>query len=164
MGSYNYGKKEVCDWIREHFPIGSTALDIGAGDGKWRDLLPGLVMDAVEAYEPNALQLSGYRKVYIYDVCDLHYGNYDLIILGDVIEHLPVDKAQKVIEYAREHCRDLIIAVPFLYKQDDIYGNPYEVHIQDDLTRELFMKRYEGLEVLLDAADDYCYYHKRFEE
>lgn len=161
MGSYNYGKKEVCDWIRENFPSGSTVLDVGAGDGKWRELLPGLVMDAVEVYEPNAFELKGYRKIYVNDICALNYDFYDLIIFGDVIEHLTVNEAQKVIEYAKRHCKDMVIAVPFLYEQGAIYGNPYEIHKQADLTRDIFKERYSGLEVLFDAADDYCYYHKQ---
>lgn len=163
MGSYDYGKQEVCAWIREHFPRDSKILDVGAGDGKWRYLLSDYYdMEAVEAYAPNADQIMGlYRCVYAADIYGFEYDYYDLIILGDVIEHMSVEHAQAVLDYAADHCRDMIIAVPFLYRQDAIYDNPYEVHIQDDLTREIFAERYKGLEVLLDAADDYCYYHKK---
>ena len=54
MSSYDYGKPEVCAWIRRHFPPETTILDVGACDGKWRRLLPEYPnMDAVEAFEPN---------------------------------------------------------------------------------------------------------------
>jgi hypothetical protein len=53
------------------------------------------------------------------------------------------------------------VGVPFLWPQDDYDGNPYEVHIQDDLTREIFAARYPDLEVLYDPGGRYCYYHKR---
>ena len=161
MSSYVYGKQEVSGWIRRHFRRNAEILDVGACDGIWRELLPEYPnMDAVEAWAPNADRLRGYRHVYRADVRSLPYGEYDLIIFGDVIEHMTAKQAQKVLEYARPRCRDMIVAVPFLYVQGEIYGNPYEKHIQDDLTPELFDARYPGFEVLLRAAEDYCYYHK----
>lgn len=165
MGSYNYGKEEVCEWIRQHFPKDASILDVGAGDGKWKRLLPEYEnMDAIEAYFPNTWHLIGaYRNIITADICDCKYDYYDLIIFGDIIEHLTIEQAQSVLEYAKTHCKDMVIAVPFLYEQDAIYGNPYEVHVQSDLTRELFAERYKGFDVLCDAAEDYCYYHKRIE-
>lgn len=163
MSSYFYGKPEICVWVRQHFPRSSTILDVGACEGNWRRLLPEYPnMDAIEAYRPNIARISGigYRTVILDDIRFFDYEHYDLIILGDVIEHLTVDEARAVLDYAAPRCRDLIIAVPFLYEQGAIYGNPYEVHIQDDLTPENFDERYPGFEVLLRARDDYCYYHK----
>ena len=161
MSSYGYGKREVCGWVLSTFPGDAEILDVGACDGNWRRLLPEFPkMDAVEAFWPNALRLEGYRQVFTADIRNFEYDWYDLIIFGDVIEHLTVKQAQKVLDYAKPRCKDMIIAVPFLYKQEEIYGNPYERHIQDDLTPEKFEQRYPGFEVLLRAADDYCYYHK----
>ena len=161
MSSYDYGKPEICAWVRQHFPRDATILDVGACDGKWRRLLPEFPnMDAVEAFEPNLQNLQGYRDVYHSDIRDFGYEWYDLVIFGDIVEHLSVEAAKNELEYARDRCRDMIVAVPFLYKQDAIYGNPYEVHIQDDLTPENFAERYPGFEVLLRARDNYCYYHK----
>ena len=54
----------------------------------------------------------------------------------------------------------MIIAVPWLYEQCAIYGNEYGIHIQDDLTPELFAERYLGFDVLCDPGHGYCYYHK----
>lgn len=161
MSSYDYGKPEICAWVRKHFPRSSTILDVGACDGKWRRLLPEYPnMDAVEAFEPNLKHLQGYRLVFHANIHDLKYEDYDLIILGDILEHLTVDEAREVLDYAAPRCRDMIIAVPFLYEQGAIYGNPYEVHIQDDLTPELFEQRYPGFDVLLDPGHNYRYYHK----
>lgn len=161
MSSYTYGKAEICAWIRDRFPRDAEILDVGACDGIWRRLLPDYpAMDAVEAFHGNAVRLEGYREIFEADVRNFEYDHYDLIIFGDVIEHMTAKQAQKVLEYARPRCRDMIVAVPFLYVQGEIYGNPYEKHIQDDLTPELFDARYPGFEVLLRAAEDYCYYHK----
>lgn len=164
MGSYYYGKEEVCSWIRQYYRRDARILDVGACDGNWRRLLPEYSnMDAVEAYGPNLGLLHGYRAVYHADIRDFAYSAYDLIILGDIIEHLTVPDAQKVLAYAAERCADMVVAVPFLYHQGAIYGNPFEVHIQDDLTAEIFAERYPELEILLDTGHNYCYYHKRAE-
>lgn len=164
MGSYNFGKPEVCAWVRENFPTDSLLLDVGACDGKWKMLLPEYQnFDAVEAWEPNLKRLTAYRNIFHTDIRDFRYDWYDLIIFGDIIEHLPVEDAQQVLAYARPRCRDMLIAVPWRYKQDAIEGNTYEIHIQDDLTPELFAQRYHGYEVLHDPGHEYCYYHKRAE-
>lgn len=165
MSSYFYGKPEVCAWVREWFPRDAEILDVGACDGNWRRLLPEYPnMDAVEAFAPNLGRLDGYRQVFHADIRGFAYEWYDLVIFGDVIEHLTVEQAKAVLAYAKPRCSDMIVAVPFLYRQDAIYGNPYEVHIQDDLTPELVEQRYPELEVLLNPGHAYCYYHKRSEK
>lgn len=163
MGSYNYGKPEVCAWIRAHFPPESTILDVGACDGKWRYLLKEYEnMDAIDAFKPNTdrLRLLWYRNVFLGDVMDFRFERYDLILLGDVLEHLTVPDAQALLRYCGPRCRDMVISVPYLYPQDAIYGNPYEVHRQADLTADLFEERYPGYEILWGPEHDYCYYHK----
>ena len=39
-------------------------------------------------------------------------------------------------------------------------GNPWEKHIQEDLTEERFAERYPQYKLLLKAANDYAYYTK----
>lgn len=161
MSSYDIGKNVVCDWVRDNFPKDSKILDVGACNGLWKRLLREYTMDAVEIFPPNVVWLGDYRDIYNMDIYDFTYDWYDLIIFGDVIEHMSVERAQKVLEYAKKRCKDLIVAVPFLYKQGAIYGNPWEVHVQDDLTAELVAERYPMLEVLHDTQTSYCYYHLR---
>lgn len=165
MASTDWGKREICGWIREHFNPGAEILDVGACDGKWRKMLPEYTMDAVEAFRPNAERIKPlYRNVYAMDIRDIRmtYGHYDLIIFGDVLEHLQVSEAQAVLAYAKNKSGDILIGVPWRYKQGQLYGNPYEVHIQDDLTPEIFVERYPGFEPVLMGAD-YGYYHRRAE-
>ena len=164
MASLNDGKREVIEWIKARFPIGQTCLDVGACDGKWFGLLGDhLRMDAVEIFEPNITThrlRDKYRRVLNCDICDYEYRWYDLVIFGDVLEHLTVADAQMVLAYARKHCRDYIIGVPFEWPQGAIYGNPYEAHIQDDLTPEIFNKRYPDHELIVMPRGDYAYYHR----
>lgn len=160
MASHNIGKAEVVAWIREHFSPSATILDVGACDGKWRDYLPEYTMDAVEVWTPSAEAIKDkYRTVINENIVGLKYKKYDLIIFGDIIEHLSVEDAQTVLKYAKGKCKDLIVAVPFLYPQGELYGNPYERHIQDDLTDEIFNERYKGFTPIW-SDKSYCYYHK----
>ena len=158
--SFVEGKGEVCAWIRREFSPEASVLDVGPGRGTWRKLLPEYGMDAVEIFKPTADALEGYAAVYNEDIRKFHYDWYDLIIFGDVIEHLTPEDALWVLEFAKPRCRDMVVAVPFLYPQGEEYGNPYEAHIQDDLTAEIFAERVPGLAVLHDTGIGYCYYHK----
>ena len=164
MGSWGYGKAEVAHWITEHFMLGDSALDVGACNGVWWDMLGKyLEMDAVEIFVPNVVIFdlpNKYNQVAIGDIKDYKYDWYDLIIFGDVIEHMTVENAQDVLEYAWPRCKDLIVAVPFEYVQDEIYGNKWERHIQDDLTPAIFDERYPGMQLLFDTGHQYAYYHK----
>lgn len=169
MGSYNYGKTEIVEWVKKTFPKGSTCLDVGACDGKWWYLLGDyLKMDCVEIFKPNVYVhelMMKYERTFIKDIADFHYGygRYDLIIFGDVLEHMTVEKAQNVLEYAKPRCKDMIIAIPYLYTQPPIYGNPWEEHIQNDLTDEIFNQRYKGFTPLWKNSE-YGYYHKDYQQ
>ena len=164
MASLDIGKPEAVQWIKENFEEGETCLDVGACDGKWSDLLGGyLKIDAVEIYAPNILKhnlTQKYRHVFAEDVREFQYGrNYDLIIFGDVLEHMSVTDAQKVLAYAWERCRDLIVAVPYNWVNRSHYGNPWEFHVQADLTPENVLERYPGLKPLY-ITPKYGYYTK----
>lgn len=163
MPSLDIGKDIVCEWIRKNFKPDSAILDVGSCDGKWKKLLPEYEnMDAVDAWEPNCIQCEKlYRHTFHKDVAEFEYGEYDLIIFGDVIEHMDVPAAQKVLQYAADRCKDMVVAVPFEYPQGAIYGNPWEIHKQPDLTAEIFAERYPGFEVLHDTGERYCFYHKK---
>ena len=163
MGSLNKGKKESVQWIKENFEKGAECLDVGACNGKWFDLVGDyLTMDAIEIWMPNIQKYElakKYRMVMCSDIIKANYLFYDLIIFGDVLEHMSVSEAQKVIEYARSRCRDMLIAIPFMYEQGVKNGNPYEIHVQDDLTPELFEQRYPGFKPIF-MSDNYAYYVK----
>ena len=168
MASYDDGKLEVVEYIMSLAP--ESILDVGACDGKWAQLLRSAGyagrLDACEAFKPNAARiLELYNDVFVGDIRRYEYGTgYDVIIFGDVIEHMTVENASWVLTYAK--CRteqDIIVGVPFLYPQGEIYGNPWERHIQDDLTPEIFEERYGwiGFEMFARPRGDYAYYRMR---
>lgn len=168
MASYNEGKLEVIEYIMSLEP--ESILDVGACDGKWAQLLRAAGyagrLDACEAFKPNAAKiLELYNDVFVGDIRRYEYGiGYDVIIFGDVIEHMDAEAAKDVLRYAADRAQlDVIVGVPFLYPQGAIYGNPYERHIQDDLTPEIFEERYGwiGFEMFVRPRGDYAYYRMR---
>jgi len=163
MSSYFFGKKFVVKDLKERFPVRSTCLDIGPCDGKWFKLLGDhFIMDAVEAWKPYIVKYKlndKYRKITHASIVDFDDFDYDVVVMGDVLEHLTVEDGQKVIKKVYPRCKEFVVAVPFLLKQDAIHGNPYEIHVQPDLTPELFEKRYPGFKALWQNHK-YAYYIK----
>lgn len=143
----------IDDYIIKNYSGNYTALDIGPYDGRWSDSLRNNFkqIDAVEAFEPYVERFNlkqKYDNIFISDIREFEFEYYDLIIMGDVLEHLPVDDAQKLIERLYPKCKQLIIIIPYEYPQDEYDDNEYQIHYQEDLTDEIFMERYPGFTLL----------------
>lgn len=163
--SYSFFKEDVAKYLKDKFDRNATILDVGAGCGTYYNYLHDYFtnMDAVEVFEPNIEMYdlkNKYNKVYNIDIRYLQYGHYDIIIFGDILEHLKVEDAQKVLNYALKRCKEVIVAVPYMYPQDAIKDNKYEVHLQPDLTKENMLERYPNLKYLI-GCDAYGYYVKK---
>lgn len=149
--TYDWAGVHVHALVHEAFPDHrTTILDVGAGWGKYRDLLHCYAtMDAVEVWTPYVEQealADRYKLVFQADVYDLAIeggvlGHYDLVIFGDVLEHLRTAQARLVLA----ECRAAIVVVPFEYAQGEEDGNPYEAHLQPDLTPDVMTRRYPDL-------------------
>lgn len=162
--SYSYFKIEVAQYLKDNFPASATILDVGAGCGTYSDYLKDYFenIEAVEIFEPNIKNFNlvdKYKKVYNANIIDFEYNYYDIIIFGDVIEHLTVEDAQKVLDYAYNRCKQIIMAVPYMAPQGIAEDNIYEIHKQDDLTIENIKERYPKMK-LLYGNELYGYYIK----
>ena len=140
----------VSDYIIKMFDSDKTVLDVGPYDGRWSDKLRGHFkhLDAVEAFEPYIEQYglkSKYDNIYISDVLNFDFDYYNLIIIGDVLEHLTIEDAQKLIDKIYNKCDNFIIIVPYEYPQDEYDANEYQIHKQEDLTHEIMKQRYPKL-------------------
>lgn len=126
-------------------------LDIGCGFGRWgflcREFLDlwddgnykkynfSRIIDAVEICE-NYIQpyhYYFYNNIYIENAVDFLYftdQNYDLIIAGDIIEHLEKNDGFKLIELALNHSKFLMINIPIgkSWPQEVTEENIYEEH------------------------------------
>jgi len=163
--SCNNYKEEVRDYITTQFPNKEISiLDIGPGSGTYAKLLQEYKnIDAVEVFAPYIKQFELdkiYRKIFIADILYFNLKtSYDLIILGDILEHLTIDEAQEVLENLLLKCKEIIVAVPYNYIQGEYEGNSFEEHKQDDLTIELMTERYPQLKLLVGDST-YGYYIK----
>ena len=160
--SYPDGRPAVRRAIHAMWPLRDDrgrlmALDVGVGSGEGGKLL------AEEGFElENVHGLEIYAPYIVQFAKDLEYGTiisgkvdgdvrefirfntfvYDLVLMGDVLEHLTVVEASKVLKHFAHHSRLLLVSVPWHYPQGAVGGNEFEAHQQDDLTLELMQLRY----------------------
>ena len=111
-------------------------IDVGPGVGTYSNLLrkPGQHWTGIEAFGPyvNAYNLNAkYDYVVVEDVRKHKFSPTDLIILGDVLEHMTQNEAKNVIRRAKRAARAVLISVPVLHlDQDAVNGNTFERHVE----------------------------------
>jgi len=153
-------KEEVYKHITATVTPDAKLLDVGPGAGKYGAGLRHLDVDAVEIYEPyvDRFELKQiYKNVYCDDILSFNWSSYDYIILGDVLEHIELSKAQKLISDITRLGKKCLVAVPYMFEQGEWEGNTYETHLQPDLTPENMLIRYPELKFLIGEAG-YGYY------
>jgi hypothetical protein len=128
-----------------------SILDVGLGNGKWgflaRDCLDVMLneayhrsrwqvrIDGIEAY-PDYIQdhqRAIYDTIHIGDAFDVidHLGQYEMVVLGDVLEHFEKARAWEFFDKCIAHAeRYLAVFIPLgnTWRQPAIYGNPFETH------------------------------------
>lgn len=147
--STSFFKKETISYIVKNFPKNSKILDVGAGIGTYSDLLKPRGyenIDCVEIFQPYIEQYdlkSKYKNVYNENIVesDIDLNQYDLIIFGDIIEHLTEKDALSVLNKIKNKT-SVIVAVPFNAEQGEHFGNIHESHLQDKLSFDSFLKTY----------------------
>jgi hypothetical protein len=154
----------VRDYVLTHFDATARVLDVGAGQGKYRLLLRAYPnVDGCEIWEPTVereqLRML-YRQVFVCDFVDLvtstwwDGGHYDLVIMGDVLEHMSRANAHVALNRVLDAGVDTVVVVPYTYPQDEEDGNVYQRHIQDELTPESMAVEYPRLQLLaLETRD-----------
>ena len=161
-GSYNYFKIQIRYFFRKTLPSSNKILDVGPGIGTYYDLLNdiGYDMDCVEIFAPYIKKYKlkeKYNNVYEGSIVDFDFSKYDCIILGDILEHLTVDDAKKILKTITNNKQKCLVAVPYEMEQGESEGNIYETHLQPDLTPKIMLERYPDLKLLI-GNDLYGYY------
>src|SRR6185503_14037275 len=114
-----------------------------------------LTMDAVEIWRPYIRRYDLhrlYRRVLHKDIREHNIFAYDLVIFGDVLEHMTRLEALACWLKARQQARYVMMSVPIIhYPQGASHGNPYEEHVQDHLTPEMIRDDYGPF------VADWCY-------
>lgn len=122
----------------------TSMLDVGAGCGTYGHMFAkhfrNVERFAVEIWANyiDEYQLEQiYSKVLNHDIRDHTDFNYDLVIFGDVLEHMTKDEALLVWDKVSKQAKYALIAIPIIYMpQDAVDGNPFERHVKDDWTHE----------------------------
>jgi len=98
-----------------------------------------------------------YDNVYLGSIVDFDISKYDCIILGDILEHINIKDAKKLVTKIHNLNKKCLVAVPYEMEQGEYEGNKYEEHLQPDLTPKIMTERYPQLKLLI-GNERYGYY------
>lgn len=135
-----YSSGEGKEWARARYEATrpGTVLEVGPGAGMWSKLLRPVHRGhwtAVEVFAPyvDRFGLNDlYDEVIVQDVRETPAAMFavDLVIMGDVIEHLERGDGLLVLAKARKHARRILLATPIIpYPQGPSEGNEHEAHL-----------------------------------
>lgn len=130
----------------------SAIWDVGPGEGTYIDLIETGMYNpwpngnvhywvGVEIWDPYIHKyglLDKYDRVIHDDIRNYPFigdtnreVDNDLIIFGDVLEHMPEDDARALIVKAKQYFRYILVSVPIVHApQGEVNGNPYEEHVK----------------------------------
>lgn len=129
----------------------ASILDIGVGNGTYGFLLRQylditfgrlkkeqwiVTIDGIEIFEEyrNPVWAYFYNKILIGDAYELKDNilKYDVVLLGDVIEHFSKDEGLRLIHTLAEKSRYIVISTPKkYYPQGEVFGNVNETHLSE---------------------------------
>jgi trans-aconitate methyltransferase len=111
-------------------------LDVGVGDAIWgeivRRLFPDCILYGVEIFSDYIKDRHHriYDHIFIEDIRDFEFVEGDMIIFGDVLEHMKKEEALEVVRRAMEKFKFAIINSPLGFlAQNPVHGNEHERHI-----------------------------------
>lgn len=147
------------DWsltrFRRHLP--NTVTDVGPGDGTYARLFrpahEGVWWTAIEIHKPYITKYklkstktrTMYDEIHVEDVRDseTHLFYRDLVICGDVLEHMPRESAVNLLETIVEAgAWHILVSLPIVESiQGEVDGNIHETHVHqwnpDDMDQVL---------------------------
>ena len=159
MGTSNWQNISYCvELLRQISP--SSVLDVGVGFGRWGmlcreflDVWSGRVfrkdwkirVEGIEIFPKNIDQYHSYfyDKIHIADAFEFipssSTGEFDVIIMGDVLEHFDKYKAVTLLNASIARSRHVLLNIPIgtEWPQGTEYGNEFETHRSVWTTEEL---------------------------
>jgi hypothetical protein len=128
-----------------------SILDVGVGNGKIgfvaRDVLDVMLgkryrrrdwhirIDGIEVFDDyiQEHQQAIYNTLHLGDAFEVidSLGTYDMVILGDVLEHFDKPRSLEFLDKCAAHAeRHIAIFIPLgrTWEQGEVFGNPFEAH------------------------------------
>jgi len=132
-------------------------LDVGPGAGKWQIKINQRFNNAkIEGCEifPKYVEKHNlrekYNKIHISNILDFEWENeyYNVVILGDILEHLTIEDANKLLNKCKSKGALTIVQVPWASSGDSYGENEYKECVQKDLSPQVMSSRYPSLEYI----------------
>jgi 2-polyprenyl-3-methyl-5-hydroxy-6-metoxy-1,4-benzoquinol methylase len=145
-------KPWTAEKIKELSPV--KVLDVGCGQGVYLDIIrqelgDDVLVHGVEIWKPYIEQFNlenRYTRLFAMDAREVEDYNYDLVIFGDVLEHMTEAEAVAIWDKVSRQAKYAIISIPTVhYHQDAINGNPYEVHVEEDWDVERVLEKFHSI-------------------
>ncbi len=160
------GKAVFVDWVTNNVEKNEKILDIGFGSGVYGKILKAFYYKHIDGVDiwPKDLDEMGlhyiYDNIFISDILEFDFDHYDLIIMGDVLEHISLENSKKLLNrfISEDKVSKMFIQVPYMYENhNQWHGNPNEVHLQDEINEEYMAREFPFLELI---KIDRVPYHK----
>lgn len=154
-GSLRNGKETIVNWVKSLDNI-NTIVDVGAGAGTYYNLFVkefNMLVNSrwigLEVWQPT-IDRWGIDKFYTSVINEdartfdwTSISNIDLVIMGDVLEHMKKEEAVALVDKVLDNSRYGIISIPVKHwPQGAINDNPYEVHVKDDWSHREAMETF----------------------
>lgn len=155
MGNSSYeGKEWTQAFVQFCGQNVKNVLDIGPGQGTYYHILNRQLKDAiwhgVEIFKPYIEKFNledHYDEIYNEDIRSFSpKQDYDLIIAGDVLEHMTKEEAVEVVNKLLDYTKYFLISIPIVkWPQDEINDNPNEVHVKDDWSHNEILETFDAI-------------------
>lgn len=162
------GKAEIVEWCRQLTDI-NYILDIGVGKGTYLHLMKKKKLfresnwTGIEAWKPyveNYNLREFYNTIINEDVRKVDFDklNFDLIFMGDVLEHMTKEEAIQLVKKLSNISTYCVISIPIVhYPQDEIFNNPFEKHVKDDWNHREVIESFPSIIKTFQGKEIGCY-------
>ena len=153
------GKDEIFGYIIKNFPQTASILDVGFGlgmIGRYLNQYWFYNVDGIDIYggELEGLGLENiYKKIIIGDINNFKFEYYDIIILGDILEHIELEESKKLLEkfIQQKKCSCIIISIPYMQPMKSVSENPYDAHLQGEVNRKYMEKHFPYMKLVFEG-------------
>jgi hypothetical protein len=130
-----------------------SVLDVGPGSGIYalmcRSFDSNIEIDAVEVWTPYISEYKLeelYDRVFNQDARSFDNFRYDLVILGDVMEHMSKNDAVRIWKKVASQATYALLSIPTIYyPQAESHGNPFEEHVTDNWSVDSVLETFPGI-------------------